>query len=537
MNIELWKHFKKDFSLYIGIGIAISLLSAANVFYFQKILDEFNNGIEIKNVLIYGLTIIIVPIISYIEQRPSTKLQNGIYFYLKNAALVKISRISYAEYLKIGSGSLLQKVESGANAGRNIHLDFYGRLLKELIPETIFNLLFIAILNIRLIPLILIGYIIVFVVTKFLLKILQSIKENSLISEELMNGLLIRGITEMVTFRINRRYKREIKKYNELASSTTTDLTKLTMIHEFFFGFFALMVAVIKLIIVILALTKVITISLGGLVALVTYIDRVYTPVAIFNVIFVQYNLDKVTYKRLEDFYDTPNDEGLFIEGERVSKIKNIKINNLDLVIQNKRILHNFNLELKTGKVYGLVGKSGAGKSTLVKTILGLFKPTQGEIVINHKIELSDYNLDDYYSHIFYLSQDAPIFQGTLKENIVFDKDISDSEVVSALEKCQLSNFYLSLDSGLTTPIGEKGSNISGGEKQRIAFARMFFSDAEIIIIDEATSALDEDTEASVLAEVTKLFRDKIVIMITHRPQNLQFVNEIIELQKDEIDY
>ena len=79
-----------------------------------------------------------------------------------------------------------------------------------------------------------------------------------------------------------------------------------------------------------------------------------------------------------------------------------------------------------------------------MKVILGLFKPTSGDIFVNHK-NLSSYNLNEYYDHIFYLSQDAPIFQGTLKENIVFDKNIPDIQVIEALEKCQLGHFYHSL--------------------------------------------------------------------------------------------
>lgn len=532
MNIEIWKHFKKDFSVYVLIGIAVSFLSAVNVYFFQKLLDGFGKNLDVRNIVIYGFTIILVPILAYMEQKPRTKLHNGLFFYLKEMALVKISKISYAEYLTIGSGELLQKVEAGSNAGRNINLNFYGRLFRELLPETIFNLFFIAIINVKLIPAVLIGYVVIFVVTKYLLRILQTIKEKSLISEEVMNSTLIRGIAEMVTFRINKRYQKEIEKYHEMATVTTNNLTKMTMIHEFFFGFFAILVAVIKLIIVVLTFTNVISISLGGLVALVMYIDKIYTPVAIFNVIFVQFNLDKVAYKRLEEFYDSKEDEELFIEGEPIPKITDIRICDLELSIDNKVILSNFNLELKRDKVYGLVGESGAGKSTLMKVILGLFKPTKGNVLLNQK-KLPNYNLNEYYDHVFYLSQEAPIFQGTLKENIIFDKNVSDNKVIEALEKCQLGHFYQSLEKGLDTQIGEKGSNISGGEKQRIAFARMFFSDAEIIVIDEATSALDENTEEKILIEISKLFKNKIVLMITHRPKNLRIVDEVIEIKKN----
>lgn len=134
--------------------------------------------------------------------------------------------------------------------------------------------------------------------------------------------------------------------------------------------------------------------------------------------------------------------------------------------------------------------------------------------------------------HLFYLSQDVPIFQGTLRKNIIFDKQISDTAIVQALMKCQLLDFYQQLEKGLDTQIGEKGANISGGEKQRIAFARLFFSKAEVVVIDEATSALDEDTEEKLLSAVVELFKGKIVIMITHRPKNLKYADEVIELKK-----
>lgn len=361
MTTKIWKRFKIEFSVYVGIGVAVSLVSAINVFYFQKLLDAFGQSMPILNLVIYGLTIIFVPIFSYLEQKPKMKLQSGIFFYLKEMALDKISRISYSEYLKIGSGSLLQKVEAGSSAGRNIHLNFYGRLFRELIPETFFNLFFIAIIDLKLVPAILIGYIFIFIVTKYLLKILKAIKENSLISEEIMNNTLIRGITEMVIFRINKRYKKEIANYHEMLISTTNNLIKMTMIHEFFFGFFAFLVAVIKLVIVILTFANVISISLGGLVALVTYVDRVYTPIAIFNVVFVQYHLDKVTYQRLQDFYDTSNDEGLFIEGAPIQSIATISLTNLNLTIQNKRILKDFNLDLEKDKILDLLEKVELG--------------------------------------------------------------------------------------------------------------------------------------------------------------------------------
>lgn len=525
---KIWKDFNREFLLYTLLGIVVSLLGAVNIFYFQKLLDSYTNGLKIEIILIYSITILLIPILSYLEQGPKNNLSNGIYYFLKKEALEKVSVISYPAYLKLGSGALLQKIETGSNAGRNIYLNFYCRVVRELLPEAGFNLFFIALIDRKLIPAILLGYVIVFVVTKFLLKVLQKMKEQTLISEEKLNGTLIRGIIEMVTFRINKRYKKEVNQYQEMSSEITSNLTKMTLIHEFFFASFALLVAAIKVLIIILFFRGYISVSLGGLVALIAYVDKIYSPVAIFNVIFVQFNLDSVSYQRLEEFYDLPDDENLFIKSEKLDKIDKICLKEVSMDFNNKRVLDNVDYVFDKQK-YGLIGESGSGKSTLIKLILGLIKPTTGNVYIDNR-KLININSQDYYEHIFYLSQDVAIFQGSLRENIIFDKGISDKTIEEVLKKCQLTEFLTSLPDGLDTQIGEKGANISGGEKQRIAFARLFFSDAEIVILDEATSALDEETENRILREINSLLDNRIVIMITHRPRNLTFVDETIDL-------
>lgn len=143
-------------------------------------------------------------------------------------------------------------------------------------------------------------------------------------------------------------------------------------------------------------------------------------------------------------------------------------------------------------------------------------------------------NLDDVYQHVFYLSQDVAIFRGTLRENIVFDQIVDDEKIKKVIDTCLMSHYYNKLQEGLNTQISDRGANISGGEKQRIAFARLFFSPAEIVVMDEATSALDEETEEALLENIAPLLTNKIVMMITHHPHNLKYVDQIIEFKKIE---
>lgn len=502
MTKKIWFHFRKSFTWYILIGVIVSLCSALAIYFFQQLLDNYQKSIQLWLLVAYGTAIILIPLLSYFEQKPKAYLTNGIYFYLKKLSLIKMSKISYEEYLKLGAGALLQKVEVGAAAGRNIHLNFYGRLFRELIPETLFNLFFIALIDKKLLPAILIGYVIVFILTKILLKTLQKMKEKTLVSEEAMNATLIRGMTELVTFRINRKYKKEIENYELMAEENIHNITKMTMIHEFFFGFFALLVALIKLSIVVLSFTNVLTLSLGGLVAIVMYIDRIYTPIAIFNVLFVQYNLDKVAYQRLEDFYKKEDDPDLVAQGKALPEIQTISLKDVCFSVDSQTIMSQQNRQFSMNKIYGLIGKSGTGKSTMIKLILGLLKPTEGTVYVN-QFPLSQFNLEDYYE-----------------------------KVIETLYRFQLRELYERLPEGLSTIVSEKGMNFSGGEKQRIAFTRLAFTQAEILILDEATSALDEKTEEKVLHEVQKFTHNKLTILVTHRPKTLRFVDEIIDLNE-----
>ncbi len=174
----------------------------------------------------------------------------------------------------------------------------------------------------------------------------------------------------------------------------------MTMIHEFFFGLFALLVALIKVSIVVLSFTNVVTLSLGGLVAIVMYIDRIYTPIAIFNVLFVQYNLDKVAYQRLEDFYKKEDDPDLAVSGKALPEIQTISLKDVCFSVDSQTIMSQQNRQFSMNKTYGLIGKSGTGKSTLIKLILGLLKPTEGTVYVN-QFPLTQFNLEDYYEKVF----------------------------------------------------------------------------------------------------------------------------------------
>ena len=165
---------------------------------------------------------------------------------------------------------------------------------------------------------------------------------------------------------------------------------------------------------------------------------------------------------------------------------------------------------------------------------MGLIKPDSGSIYIDSN-DLSELNLNNFYNYISYTSQESPIFDGTLRENIVFDKDISDDTLIEVLERVGLTSFYEALPKGLHTEVGERGVLLSGGERQRLALARVFFGDSKIVILDEATSAMDNVTEELVMKNVMQFLKNKTIITIAHRLNTIKNVEKIYAFKDGEI--
>ena len=165
---------------------------------------------------------------------------------------------------------------------------------------------------------------------------------------------------------------------------------------------------------------------------------------------------------------------------------------------------------------------------------MGLIKYKSGKILIDEE-ELSNLNLNSLYDNITYVSQEAPIFDGTLRENLIFDKRINDEQILKVLKLVCLDRFYERLENGLDTELGEKGIRLSGGERQRVALARLFFDDSKIIILDEATSAMDNITEKMIMKNIIGQLKNKTLIIIAHRLETIKDVDTIYVLSNGTI--
>ena len=231
----------------------------------------------------------------------------------------------------------------------------------------------------------------------------------------------------------------------------------------------------------------------------------------------IKKNLNKTINKTYKQ-----NPKTLLIDFKKNIIFKNVKF----LFNKNKNkklVFKNLNLNIKKNTSTAIIGESGSGKSTLLNLFLGFFNPSSGQILIDGK-NLKNIN-NGWLNNIGYVSQLTTIIDDTIKRNIAFgqnDKEIDKKKLREAIQKSNLSKFINNLPRGINTILGEKGIKISGGQRQRITIARALYYNPSIIIFDEATNALDVETENIIINEILKLKKDKTVIFVTHRTNNLK---------------
>lgn len=278
-------------------------------------------------------------------------------------------------------------------------------------------------------------------------------------------------------------------------------------------------------------------IIVGDLLTMVFFTFFIFGPLQELGNFIIALNETKVSMENFKTLLSAPK-EFRPKNPKHVGAIRSLLFNNVSFQHKTAKFkaVENINFEIKQGETVAFVGPSGSGKTTLVKLLVGLYTPAEGQVLYN-EIDSTDIDLLDLRKQLGFVTQDAQLFSGTIRENLLFVRpNATDEDLYDALKRASCEKLLQRAEDGLNTTIGEGGIKVSGGEKQRLSIARAILRNPNLLIFDEATSALDSITEEEINTTIRNISdQNRITVLIAHRLSTILHADKIFVLEQGKI--
>ena len=278
--------------------------------------------------------------------------------------------------------------------------------------------------------------------------------------------------------------------------------------------------------------------SMGGLIACYMLSSRALGPLTQISGLLTRYQQARVTLESVNQMMELPQERQA---DERPLKRQSlqgaIEFRQLDFHYpdQQQAALQHINLVVRPGEKIGIIGRSGSGKSSLAKLIVGLYQPDAGSLLVDG-IDVRQLDVSDLRHNIGYVPQDIQLFSGTLRDNLVSGaRYVEDELVLQAAELAGVHEFARLHPKGYELQVGERGQNLSGGQRQNVALARALLLDPQILLLDEPTSAMDNTGEERLKQRLSAVIGSKTLLLVTHRASMLSLVDRLIIVDRGQI--
>lgn len=522
----------------LGTQIIDPFASKADYFRSNGLDNEYFKGVIIGLLLIIG---------SAMVSRIAKALQD----YVVNVIIQKFGAALYTDGLKHSLQLPFQEFED-QRSGETLSVLVKARAdCEKLISSfinvvfaTLVGIVFVIIVSVRIhfsLPLIYLGgALILSLLISFLSKKIKAIQKNIVkettalagsTTESLRNIELVKslGLTDQEIERLNNNTIKilnlELKKVKSIRSINFVQGTFVNFLQQVIM--FSLFYFLFKD-----------TLTLGQLLMMQFYSFFIFGPLQELGNIILNYREAEASLNNLQTLLSKPivqePDNAVQIDDIRKLEFRNVSFMHKS---GNRPALDGVNFTAHIGETYAFVGPSGSGKTTMVKLLLGLYKPSNGDILYNNTDE-SEVGMDSIRRQLGIVTQDTQLFSGTIRENLRFVKpDATDAEILAAVEQAAGSSIMARSENGLDTIIGEGGLKLSGGERQRLSIARALLRNPKLLIFDEATSALDSITEKEISETMERICSDgkQITILIAHRLSTVMHADRIFVLEKGKI--
>ncbi len=357
--------------------------------------------------------------------------------------------------------------------------------------------------------------------------------DKTLRSSQQKNATLIESLAGMEALKVAQaesevQYKWE-KSVSHIANWSIK--TKLLSASATTFSAYVQQVANVGMVILGVYLISAGELSMGGLIASVMLSGRCLAPMAQIAGLATRYNQSKSALDALNQVMAMPterHDDRDYVNRPELKGSVDFDGVNFSYPEQEVQALRDVNIKIKAGEKVAIIGRIGSGKTTIEKLIMGLYEPDEGAVRIDG-IDLRQINPTDLRSSIGCVSQDITLFYGSIKDNITLGANhVDDSQLLKAAEIAGVTEFANKHPNGLDMVVGERGQNLSGGQRQSIALARALLMDPPILVLDEPSSSMDNTTELRMKEQLQQRCDDKTLILVTHKASMLSLADRLI---------
>lgn len=326
--------------------------------------------------------------------------------------------------------------------------------------------------------------------------------------------------------------------FTDLASETYDKNMDLVKVQAWFFPLMILLIGCSNLIVIFVGGNQYINgqLEIGVLAEFIIYVNMLTWPVAVVGWITSIVQQAEASQKRINAFLEEQPEiisgKGVFSGIQGTIEFKNVSLQYPETGI---KALDQVNLTIPAGSTLGIIGNIGSGKSTLLDTLVRLYDPSEGSILIDGH-DLKTFQLEELRSAVGYVPQNAFLFSEQIEENIRFGNPEASQEAIrEAAQKSAVHDNIMQFKEGYKTLLGERGVTLSGGQIQRVSIARALIKDPQILLLDDCLSAVDTDTEEEILKHLRSVSKNKTTLIVSHRISSLKHADQIVVFENGKI--
>lgn len=545
---RMWKLIKPEMKSIIIISILATIISIIEIVkpYLIKVAidDYLSLGIYQKGIItisiiggVYIALVIIGNIIDFIVKTATSMLGENVIYSLRNRLYKYIQYANITFHDKTPAGKLFVRITNDVEDISTLFKDVLTTLVKDLLMIiAILSIMLVLDVKLALISFLIIPLIIIF--STYLTKLLNKKQEYSKSVKTRLNTFLAESIYGIKLIKIfNRQYEKQ-KECEQWTKKFWESRIPTGIIEGFLPG---IMLILEKLGISIIVWTCVnqwfnVNLQVGVIYMFITYIQRLFDPI---NRLIDNFETLQESVVSIDKIFEILEQKDYLEDLETGKILDNVKgkieFKNVWFAYEKDNwILKNVSFTIEPGQSVALVGKTGSGKTTITNLINRFYEIQKGEILLDG-VNIKDINIRSLRKNIGIILQDPFIFARSIKDNVMLNENLSDEDVEEALELSSAEDFINSLPDGIESVADERGNSYSAGQKQLLAFARIFAHNPSIFVLDEATANIDTHTEELIQKSIDKISSNKTSIFIAHRLSTIVNVDKIIVLNQGEI--